>query len=98
MTEKNSSDKKHLSKSSSSTIKMLSWLIVGLCLIFVIIGFTLHKNVYMPILVMVLVSTVSLYNLERDDLKKSDYYNLYLAAALDVIALVLYFLQSMGKL
>ncbi|BDR58876.1 hypothetical protein [Xylocopilactobacillus apicola] len=94
MTEKN----KKISKSNSSLIKMLSWLVVGLCVIFIIIGFNLHKNVYMPILVMILASTVSLYNLERDDLKKIDSYNLYLAAALDVIALVLYFLQSMGKI
>lgn len=98
MTEKNNSENKRVSQANSSLIKMLSWIIVGLCVVFIAVGFTIPKNVYMPILVMVLVSTISLYNLERDDLKQSDRINLYIAAALDVIALILYFLKSMGKI
>ena len=98
MAKKNNLKNGNFSKKNSDLIKILSWLIVGLCVGFIIIGFQLHKNVYMPIFVIILASTISLYNLERENLKRADYFNLYLAAVLDVIALVLYFLQSMGKI
>ncbi|MCT6893215.1 MAG: hypothetical protein M3Z38_03845 [Bombilactobacillus mellifer] len=98
MVEKKDINRKDKTRVNNSTIKMLSWLIVGLCTIFLIIGFNLHRNVYLPILVMVLVSTVSLFNIERSDLKKLDFYNIYFAAFIDIVAFILYFLQSMGKI
>lgn len=98
MTEKKDLPKKNKTNANDSMIQLLSWLIVGLCTILTVVGFTLHRNVYLPILVMVLVSTISLFNVDRANLKKSDQYNLYLAAGLDVVALILYFMQSLGML